>query len=57
VGSVSANTRNSLPLPQDLPAVVDHALAEQPAASWRAAIAQVADRLLAAHGGPHERGT
>jgi hypothetical protein len=39
-----------LPLPEDLHAVVDHALAEQPPASWRAAIAQVADRLLAARG-------
>jgi hypothetical protein len=46
-----------LPLPQDLRAVVGHALAEQPAASWRAAIAQVADQLLAVHGGPQERGT
>jgi hypothetical protein len=31
-------------------AEVDHALADQPAASWRAAIARVADRLLAARG-------
>jgi hypothetical protein len=35
------------PVPEDLHAVVDHALAGQPAVSWRAAIAQVADRLLA----------
>jgi hypothetical protein len=40
----------NLPLPQDLRAVVDHALAGEPSASWRAAIAQVADRLLAARG-------
>jgi hypothetical protein len=42
--------RIDLPLPEDLHAVVDHALAEQAAASWRAAITQVADRLLAAQG-------
>jgi hypothetical protein len=39
--------RIDLPVPEDLQAVVDHALADEPAASWRAAIAQVADRLLA----------
>jgi hypothetical protein len=37
-----------LPPPEDLRAVVDHALADQPAAFWRAAIAQVADQLLVA---------
>ena len=39
-----------LPPREDLRAVVDHALAGEPAASWRAAIAQVADRLLTARG-------
>jgi hypothetical protein len=39
-----------LPPPEDLRAVVDHGLAREPAASWRAAIAQVADRLLAGQG-------
>jgi hypothetical protein len=38
----------ALPPPDDLRAVVDHALADHPAASWRAAIERVADRLLAA---------
>jgi hypothetical protein len=46
-----------LPLPNDLHAAVDHALLDQPAASWRAAIALIADQLLAAQGGPEERGT
>jgi hypothetical protein len=39
-----------LPLPEDLREVVEYALAGEPAASWRAAVAQVADRLLAARG-------
>jgi hypothetical protein len=39
-----------LPLPEDLCEVVEHSLAGEPAASWRAAVAQVADRLLAARG-------
>ena len=45
-----------LPLPNDLHAAVDHALLDQPAASWRAAIALIADQLLAAQGGPQEHG-
>ena len=53
----AALSQIDLPLPEDLRAVVGHALAEQPAASWRAAIAHMADRLLAAHAGPQERGT
>jgi hypothetical protein len=39
-----------LPAPEDLREVVQHALAEEPNASWRAAVAQMADRLLAAPG-------
>jgi hypothetical protein len=39
-----------LPLPEDLHAAVEHSLAGEPAASWRAAVAQVADRLLTARG-------
>jgi hypothetical protein len=39
-----------LPLPEDLHAAVEHSLAGQPAASWRAAVAQVAERLLAPPG-------
>ena len=39
-----------LPLPEDLRAVVRPALADQPAASWRAAVERVADRLLATQG-------
>ena len=35
--------------------MVDHALADQPAASWRAAIERVADQLLAAQGRPRHR--
>ena len=37
-------------LPEDLHAAVEHSLAGQPAASWRAAVAQVADRLLPTRG-------
>ena len=37
-----------LPPRENLRAVVNHALAGEPAASWRNAIAQVADQLLAA---------
>jgi hypothetical protein len=37
-----------LPLPEKLSAVVQAALADQPAASWRAAVEQVASQLLAA---------
>jgi hypothetical protein len=37
-----------LPLPEDLREVVEHSLAVEPAASWRAAVAEVADQLLAA---------
>jgi hypothetical protein len=40
----------ALPMPEDLRALVDHALAGQAAASWRVAIARVADQLLAARG-------
>jgi hypothetical protein len=47
----------SLPLPDGLRTAVDNALTDQPAASWRAAIARIADQLLAAQGGPQERGT
>ena len=49
-----------LPLPEDLHAVVDRAFADQPAASWRVAVARVADQLLVAHGStgaPQEHGT
>jgi hypothetical protein len=47
-----------LPLPEGLRTAVDDALTHQPAASWRAAIALMADQLLAAQGGgPQERGT
>jgi hypothetical protein len=42
--------RIALPMPEDLRAVVEHALAGQPAASWRAVIGQVADQLLATRG-------
>jgi hypothetical protein len=41
-----------LPLPEGLRPAVDHALIDQPAASWRAAIALIADQLLAAAGSP-----
>jgi hypothetical protein len=38
------------PLPEHLHLAVDNALAGEPAASWRGAITQVADRLLAVRG-------
>jgi hypothetical protein len=47
----------ALPPPEGLRAAVDDSLTDQPAASWRAAIARIADQLLAAQGGPQERGT
>ena len=47
----------ALPLSEGLRTAVDDALTNQPAASWRAAIARIADQLLAAQGGPQERGT
>ena len=40
--------RIDLPVPEVLRAVVQQALARQPAASWRAVVERVADRLLAA---------
>jgi hypothetical protein len=39
-----------LPIPEELCAVVQAALADQPEASWRAAIERVADQVLAAQG-------
>ncbi len=47
----------ALPPPEGLRTAVDDALTDQPAASWRAAIARIADQLLAAQGEPQERGT
>jgi hypothetical protein len=40
----------TLPLPEDLLATVDQALAEQPAAYWRTAVERIADEVLAAQG-------
>ena len=39
-----------LPMPEELCAVVQAALTDQPAASWRAAIERVADEVLAGKG-------
>ena len=47
----------ALPLSEGLRTAVDDALTDQPAASWRAAIARIADQLLAAQGGLQECGT
>jgi hypothetical protein len=41
-----------LPPPETLRRVIDGALADRPAASWRNAIAQVADQLLGAQRPP-----
>jgi len=48
-----------LPPPEDLEVLVNHTLADEPATSWRAAVAQLADQLCAAQrrpNAPPERG-
>jgi hypothetical protein len=48
-----------LPIPEDLRTMVDRALADQPAASWRAAVERIADHLLESRNGaaaPRENG-
>ena len=55
----AALQKMDLPVPEELCTVVEAALVDQPAASWRHAIERLADQLLASQGrdrGPQEHG-